>query len=56
MEAFGFEVEEELSTLATQYWAEGAWIGKWHTAQREARLNLVLDVQMWRRVRGLQEW
>ena len=23
MEAFGFEVEEELSTMATQYWAEG---------------------------------
>ena len=24
MEAFGFEVEEELSTIATQTWAEGA--------------------------------
>ena len=30
MEASGLEVEEELSTLATQYWAEGAWIGKRH--------------------------
>ena len=28
MEACGLEVEEELSTLATQYWAEGAWRGK----------------------------
>ena len=28
MEAFGLEVEWELSTLATQYWAEGVWIGK----------------------------
>ena len=26
VEAYGLEVEEELSTLATQYWAEGAWI------------------------------
>ena len=23
MEAYGLEVEEELSTIATQYWAEG---------------------------------
>ena len=23
MEAYGLEVEEELSTMATQYWAEG---------------------------------
>ena len=28
MEAFGLEVEEELSTMATQTWAEGTWIGK----------------------------
>ena len=26
--AYGLEAEEELSTLATQYWAEGAWTGK----------------------------
>ena len=25
MEAYGLEVEEELSTMATQYWAEGVW-------------------------------
>ena len=29
MEAYGLEVEEELSTMATQYWAEGVWTGKW---------------------------
>ena len=28
MEAHGLEVEEELSTMATQCWAEGAWTGK----------------------------
>ena len=35
MEAFGFEVEEELSTMATQTWAEGGveWC-KWHTEQK----------------------
>ena len=27
LEACGLEVEEELSTMATQYWAEGAWTG-----------------------------
>ena len=32
----GLEVDEELSALATQYWAEGTWIGKWHHEQREA--------------------
>ena len=29
------EVEEELSILATQCWAEGAWIGKWHQEQKK---------------------
>ena len=29
MEACGLEVEGELSTMATQYWAEGVWTGKW---------------------------
>ena len=33
MEAFGLGVEEELSSMATQTWAEGAWVGKWHTEQ-----------------------
>ena len=36
MEAYELEVEEELSTLATQYRAEGVWTGKWHHEQREA--------------------
>ena len=27
------EVEEELSTLATQCWAEGVWTGIWHHEQ-----------------------
>ena len=28
MEAFGLAVDEDLSALATQYWAEGVWTGK----------------------------
>ena len=52
MEAFGLEVEEELSTMATQTRAEGTWSGKWHTEQKEAWLNQVLEIQMWRQVRA----
>ena len=29
MEAYDIEAEKDLPTLATQYWAEGVWIGKW---------------------------
>ena len=39
MEAFGFDVEEELPTMSTQTWAEGARIGKWHMEQKEARVR-----------------
>ena len=37
LEAFGLEVEEELSAMATQTWAEGAWIAKWHTEQNRKK-------------------
>ena len=40
MEACGFEVEEELSTLATQYWLEGVWTGKWYHEPREAWMRV----------------
>ena len=36
MEAYGLEVEEELSTLATQYQADGVWIGKWRHEQKRS--------------------
>ena len=45
IEAFGLEVEEELSTMATQAWAEGAGIGKWYTEQKEPWMNQILQVQ-----------
>ena len=53
MEVLGLEVEEELSTVATQTWAEEVWIGKWHTEQKETLLNQVFEVQRWRQERGL---
>ena len=34
-EAPGLEVEDEISTMATQCWAEGAWTGKWSHEQKE---------------------
>ena len=40
-------------TLATQFWAEGVWTGKWHHEQREAWMRQIQEVQMWRQVRGL---
>ena len=52
MEAHGLEVEEELSTLATHYWAEGVWSGKWHHEQREAWMRQIQEAQMWGQVRG----
>ena len=32
----GLEVEEELSTMAIEYWAEGVWIRKWLHKQKDA--------------------
>ena len=48
-------VEKELSTLATQYWAEGVWTGKWRHEQKEAWMRQIQEVQMWMQVRGLAE-
>ena len=31
LEVYGLDVEEELSTVVAQAWAEGVWIGKWHS-------------------------
>ena len=55
MEVFGLGVEEELSIMATQAWAEGLWIGKWPTEQKEAWRKQIFEVQTWRQVRGLAE-
>ena len=52
LEAYGLEVEEELSTIATLTWAEGVWIVRWCTEQKEAWMNLIFEVQMWKHMRG----
>ena len=52
MEAYGLEVEEELSTSATQFWAERVWMGKWYHERREAWTKQAREAQTWRQVRG----
>ena len=52
VEAHGLEVEQELFTLAAQYWAEGIWKGKWYHEQREAWMKQIQEVQSWKQVRG----
>ena len=50
-ETFGLEVEEELSTLATQCWTEGVWTRKWYREQK-AWMRQIQEVQTWKQVRG----
>ena len=52
MEAHGLQVEDEISTMATQYWAEGVWRGKWSHEQKEAWMRQIREVQTWKQVRG----
>ena len=48
MEAYGLEVEEELSTLATQNWAEGIWTGKLVSRTKRS----ADEANRWKQVRG----
>ena len=52
MEAYGLEVEEDLSTVAIQYWAEGVWTGKWSHELKEAWMGQIREVRTWKQVRG----
>ena len=52
METHGLD-EEELSTMATQYWADGVWIGKLCHEHKEAWMRQVREVQTWKQVKGL---
>ena len=52
MEVYGLEVEDEISTMATQYWAGGVWTGKWSHEQKEAWMTQIREVQTWKQVRG----
>ena len=51
MEAHDFEVEE-LSTMATQCWAEGVWTGKQCHEQKGAWMRQIREVQTWKQVGG----
>ena len=46
------EVEEELTTMATQYWAEGVWTRKWSHELIEGWMRQIHEVQAWKKVRG----
>ena len=52
MEAYGLEMEEEPSTVATQYWAGVVWTGKWSHELKEAWMRKIHEVQTWKQVRG----
>ena len=52
MKAYDLEVEEELSTMATQYWAEGFGTGKWMHEQKAVWMRKIQDVQTWRTCRS----
>ena len=53
MEAYGLEVEEELSAMAIQDWAEGVRTRKWSHEQNEAWMRQIREVLTWKQVRGL---
>ena len=38
--------------MATQYWAEGVWRGKWSHELKEAWMMRIREVQTWKQVRG----
>ena len=48
----GLEVEEEISTMRTQHWAEGVWTGKWSCEQNEAWMRQIREVRTWKQGRG----
>ena len=48
METYGQKVEEELSTMATQYWAEGVCTRKWSHERKEAWMMQIREVRTWK--------
>ena len=45
--------EEDVSTLAALFRKEGVWTGRWRGGGSKAWRKQILEVQTWRRVRGL---
>ena len=52
LEVNDLEVEEDLSTMATLFLAEGVWMGRWRSEQQKARRKQIFEVQTWRQVSG----
>ena len=51
MEVNNLEIEDDLTTMATLFWADGVWMGKWKQEQPKARRKQILQAQTWRQVR-----
>ena len=52
IKAYSLKIKEELSTMATQCWAEKVLTGKWRHEQKEAWMRQIREVQTWKQVRG----
>ena len=48
----GLEVDEDLSTMATLFWAEWVWMNMWSQEHQKAWSKDIFEVQGWWRVRG----
>ena len=46
------EVAKDLSNVATLFWAEGVWMGRWRREQQKAWRTQIFKVQTWRQVGG----
>ena len=45
MEVNVLELEEDLPTMATLFWAKGAWMGRWRREQQKARRKQIFEVR-----------
>ena len=53
MEVNDLEVEQDLSTMAAVFWAEGVWMSRWRREQQKAWRKQIFGVHTRRHVRGL---
>ena len=52
-EVSSWEVEEDVSTMATLFRAEGVWVNRCGREQQRAWRKQIVEVQTWGQVRGL---
>ena len=53
MEVNNPEFEEDLTTMATLFWAEGVWMNRWGREQKDWRKQ-IFELQTWSQVLGSQ--